>query len=61
MDSAFQYIKANKGVDTEVSYPYEAKDGNCRFKSENVGATDTVSVVFFLLNFSIHLFRIGLC
>jgi cathepsin L len=43
MDSAFQYIKANDGVDTEESYPYEAKDGTCRFKRDTVGATDTVS------------------
>ncbi|CAF0975592.1 unnamed protein product [Rotaria sordida] len=41
MDQAFQYIKANKGIDTEVSYPYEARDGKCRFKKENTGATDT--------------------
>jgi len=41
MDSAFQYIKANKGIDTEKSYPYEAEDGKCRFKAANVGATDT--------------------
>ncbi|CAF4455634.1 unnamed protein product, partial [Adineta steineri] len=35
------YIKANNGIDTEKSYPYEAQDGKCRFKKENVGATDT--------------------
>jgi len=39
MDYAFQYIKANKGIDTEQSYPYEAKDGPCRFKASSVGAT----------------------
>lgn len=44
MDSAFQYIRANEGIDTETSYPYEAREGKCRFKKENVGATDTVSV-----------------
>jgi cathepsin L len=41
MDQAFQYIKDNSGIDTEVSYPYEAVDNQCRFKAENVGATDT--------------------
>jgi cathepsin L len=41
MDQAFDYIKENNGIDTEISYPYEATDNQCRFKSENVGATDT--------------------
>ncbi|CAL8273293.1 unnamed protein product [Merluccius merluccius] len=41
MDQAFEYIKANKGLDTEKSYPYKAQDGKCRFKPENVGATCT--------------------
>jgi cathepsin L len=41
MDSAFQYIKANDGIDTEPSYPYEARNGQCRFKKADVGATDT--------------------
>jgi cathepsin L len=41
MDQAFEYIKENNGVDTEDSYPYEAQDGDCRFKAADVGATDT--------------------
>jgi cathepsin L len=43
MNYAFQYIKTNKGIDTESSYPYEARDDTCRFNAKNVGATDTVS------------------
>ncbi|XP_050727206.1 procathepsin L-like isoform X2 [Eriocheir sinensis] len=39
MDNAFRYIKDNNGIDTEESYPYEAKNGPCRFNSDNVGAT----------------------
>ncbi|CAF4508088.1 unnamed protein product, partial [Rotaria socialis] len=40
VNAAFQYIKANKGVDTEASYPYEAMKGKCRFNRSTVGATD---------------------
>jgi len=39
MDSAFQYIIANKGIDTEDSYPYTAADGDCAFNPATVGAT----------------------
>jgi len=39
MDDGFQYIIDNKGIDTEASYPYTARDGNCKFKAANVGAT----------------------
>jgi len=40
MDAAFMYIKDNKGIDTEASYPYEAKDDKCRYMASNIGATD---------------------
>jgi len=41
MDYSFQYIKENNGIDTESSYPYEARNDKCRFNARNVGATDT--------------------
>ena len=41
MDYAFRYIKANDGIDTEESYPYEAEEGQCRFQQTYVGATVT--------------------
>jgi len=39
MTEAMNYIIANKGVDTESSYPYTAEDGTCQFKASNIGAT----------------------
>ncbi|CAL9687210.1 unnamed protein product [Knipowitschia caucasica] len=41
MDSAFKYIRANGGIDTEDSYPYEAQDGVCRYDPSNIGAKCT--------------------
>jgi cathepsin L len=41
MDQAFTYIKENKGIDTEASYPYKGIDESCHFDAKNVGATDT--------------------
>ncbi|KAF6034464.1 hypothetical protein EB796_007225 [Bugula neritina] len=41
MDYAFEYIKDNKGIDTEASYPYDAEDEKCHFRKRNIGATDT--------------------
>lgn len=41
MDYAFTYIKTNGGIDTETSYPYEAKEGECRYEAQSSGATDS--------------------
>lgn len=41
MDNAFRYIEANRGIDTEESYPYQAHNELCRFKRDDVGATDS--------------------
>ena len=40
MDNAFEYIKDNHGIDSENTYPYEAKNGKCRYKPANKGADD---------------------
>lgn len=40
-ESVWAYIKQNKGVDTESSYPYEGRNGKCRFNPATVGAKVT--------------------
>jgi len=39
MDSAFEYVIQNSGIDTEASYKYTARDGTCKFNKATVGAT----------------------
>jgi len=39
MDPALQYVTDNNGISTEAAYPYEAKDGECRYSSAFKGAT----------------------
>jgi len=39
MTSAFKYVQANKGVDTEAYYPYTARAGTCHYSTANIGAT----------------------
>lgn len=39
--SALTYVKNNGGINTNRSYPYEAKDNKCRFNKNNIGAKVT--------------------
>ncbi|KAI6178353.1 (pine wood nematode) hypothetical protein [Aphelenchoides besseyi] len=41
MDFAFEYVKENKGIDTESSYPYRGTQRRCHFNKADVGADDT--------------------
>eukprot|EP01119_Soliformovum_irregulare_P005854 TRINITY_DN175_c0_g1_i4.p1 TRINITY_DN175_c0_g1~~TRINITY_DN175_c0_g1_i4.p1 ORF type:complete len:331 (+),score=96.74 TRINITY_DN175_c0_g1_i4:17-1009(+) len=42
MDDAFQYIIANKGIDTEASYPYTTSGPNtCQYNAANCASTVT--------------------
>uniref|UniRef100_A0A914XJK6 Cathepsin L-like n=1 Tax=Plectus sambesii TaxID=2011161 RepID=A0A914XJK6_9BILA len=39
VEKAYQYIKDNRGIDTEQSYPDEGRQSQCRFRRQFVGAT----------------------
>jgi len=39
MDSAFKYIKDNRGIEKEINYPYEGRQGSCRFNPAYTGAS----------------------
>lgn len=43
---AFEYIKFNGGLETETAYPYTAKNGVCKYSSENavVKVLDSVNI-----------------
>ncbi|KAB7503954.1 Cathepsin L [Armadillidium nasatum] len=39
MVEAFAYVNNNGGIDTEESYPYTARNGECHYDPANVGGT----------------------
>ncbi|XP_036044490.1 cathepsin J-like isoform X1 [Onychomys torridus] len=44
--NAYKYVLDNKGLEAEATYPYEAKEGPCRYRPENSSAyiIDFVSI-----------------
>ncbi|KAL1765065.1 cathepsin M-like [Sigmodon hispidus] len=41
---AFEYVRHNGGLEAEATYPYEAKEGHCRYHSEHSAARVTGSM-----------------
>ena len=41
MHLAYDYIRDNKGINTDKSYPYAAKEGPCLYKESNIGGNLT--------------------
>ncbi|XP_005078483.2 procathepsin L-like [Mesocricetus auratus] len=41
MENAFRYVKENRGLDTRVSYPYEERNGPCRYDPKYSAANVT--------------------
>ena len=37
-EDAYKYIKEKGGIDTEENYPYEGKEGECRYNPNHKGA-----------------------
>lgn len=38
---AFKYVIENKGIDSDIAYPYTAKDGSCKYDPSRKAATST--------------------
>lgn len=41
MDGAYEYVRDNPGINSEETYPYEARDGRCRFRQDDIAADCT--------------------
>lgn len=54
IDFAIQYVKINGGIDTEPSYPYEGRNGPCRFNRTNIGANTTVRDLDYFVHHDNH-------
>lgn len=39
MIASFEYVRLNKGINSDDKYPYEAVQGKCRYQSRYIAAT----------------------